>query len=93
MALLIRSNGYMIAFIVGAYVDYAIVPFIYMGLPIIFFAFLMILPNTAPYLIRTGLHDVSQMNTKIRIYELTTLFPLGSEKLDKTLQRIHGWNS
>lgn len=58
MALLIRSIGYLLAFIVGAYVEYSIVPFIYLGIPILFLAFLLYLPNTAPYLIRTGQYEV-----------------------------------
>lgn len=59
MALLIRSIGYMVAFIVGAYIEYSIVPFVYLGIPIVFFAFVLYLPNTAPYLMRTGKCEVS----------------------------------
>lgn len=59
MALLIRSIGYMVAFIVGAYVEYSVVPFVYLGIPLIFFAILLYLPNTAPYLISSGKYEVS----------------------------------
>lgn len=59
MALLIRSIGYTMAFIVGAYVEYSIVPFICLGLPIAFYALLMALPNTPIYLLNHGKFDVS----------------------------------
>lgn len=60
MAVLARSIGYMIAFIVGAYVEYTVVPFIYIGLPIIFLALFLCLPNTAPYLIRNKKYEVNK---------------------------------
>lgn len=59
MALLIRSIGYMVAFIIGAYVDYSIVPFIYLGIPILFFTTLLYLPNTPSHLIKIKKYEVS----------------------------------
>lgn len=59
LALLIRSTGYTIAFAVGAYVDYAVVPFIYLGIPIVFFVLLICLPDTPAQHIRTAKYDVS----------------------------------
>lgn len=99
MALLIRSNGYLVAFVVGAYVEYSIVPFIYLGIPILFFAILIYLPNTAPYLIRSGKHEVSFNSKRIK-YRTTNqlicnlILSIGSETINKVLQRIHwhnGW--
>lgn len=58
--LVVRSIGYMAAFAIGAYVDYSIVPLLYIGLPILFFVLFLCLPNTAPYLVRHGKYEVSK---------------------------------
>lgn len=60
----VRSTAYMVAIIVGTNVEYSIVPFLYIGLPVVFFAIFLCLPNTAPYLIRAGAYEVSFNNRK-----------------------------
>lgn len=58
-AVLVRSIGYMTALIIGAYVDYAIVPYINIGLPVLFAILFVCLPNTPQFLIRQRKYEAS----------------------------------
>lgn len=72
ISMLARNTGYMVAFAVGAYVEYVIVPYLYIGLPILFLILFLCLPNTAPFLVRHGKYEVSESKTHPFLYEVPT---------------------
>lgn len=51
--------GILAAFVAGTYLDYALVPKIFIGLPVVFFAAIALLPETPQHYIARNDHEVS----------------------------------
>lgn len=56
---LFRLFGISLAFIAGAYVEFRIVPYLFVPFPIIFAVLFVLLPNTPQHLLRTNQLQVS----------------------------------
>lgn len=90
MATFVRSTGYMTAIIVGSYVEYTTVPFLFIGLPVVFFVVFLFLPNTPPYLIRVGKYEVGVDSLRVSSkYNNHICLSTGSQKIDSLLQGLH----
>lgn len=59
MTYLFRLFGISLAFIIGAYVEFRIVPYLFLPVPILFAILFALLPNTPQQLLRTNQLQVS----------------------------------
>lgn len=58
LPLLFRNIGILIAYILGAMVDYKYIPWICVTIPIVFIVYFMTLPNTSQYYLQRGSFEV-----------------------------------
>lgn len=54
-----RNVGVLLAYVGGAYLDYSVIPYVFISLPIIFLIIFGLLPNTPQYLLAAGRIEVS----------------------------------
>lgn len=54
-----RNSGILLAYIVGALLDYSQIPFVFICLPFLFIVNFWFLPSTPQYLIRCGHFEVT----------------------------------
>lgn len=54
-----RDSGMLTAFILGAFLDYHLLPFIFIIIPIVYLMKFLLLPNTPHHLVRRGKFEVT----------------------------------
>lgn len=88
LSAIMRNSGILLAYIVGASLDYSQIPFVFICLPLVFVVNFWFLPSTPQYLMRCGRFEVihfSDLNVSFLVSE--TEFT-GSEKISKILSRM-----
>lgn len=93
IALFMRNVGVLIAYALGASVDYQYIPCICAIIPIVFIAIFTFLPNTPRYYLQKGQIQVEMIKFKILgLYKLLMLYTimniLESQSCNQILQRL-----
>lgn len=85
-----RNFGTLIAYVVGASVDYRIIPCIYVVVPIVFGITFALLPNTPRFHLQRGQIQVSQnyINTNICVSQILKPKILSGRR--KFFEVLHG---
>lgn len=85
-----RNIGLLIGYILGSYVDYRYIPWIYITFPVIFFLIFVLIPNTPQYYIQKEQYQVSEFSDITNSFLILHLSSndLGSQAGIDILQRI-----